>query len=76
MYADFAYGGVVADIIFVCILSHCGVVADIIFVCIMSHCGVVADIIFVCILSHCGVVAGNKNLLSFFPITWLQKTTH
>ena len=47
MYADFAYGGVVADIIFVCILSHCGVVAG---------------IIFVRILSHCGVVAGNKNL--------------
>ena len=46
MYTDFAYGGVVADIIFVCILSHCV------------------------------VVAGNKNLLRFFPIPWLQKTTH
>ena len=27
MYAGFAYGGVVAGIVLVCILSHCGVVA-------------------------------------------------
>ena len=27
VYADFAYGGVVAGIIFVCILSHCDIVA-------------------------------------------------
>ena len=56
-----------ADIIFVCILSHCGVVADIIFVCILSHCGVVADIIFVCILSHCGVFWPVTKTCEFFP---------